>query len=79
MKTIDAENTGLGPSLDDAQNERIIITKAGRPVAVLVGVRDLDDEQISLCESDDFWKLISARRTEPTLSRAELERIIEKP
>jgi antitoxin (DNA-binding transcriptional repressor) of toxin-antitoxin stability system len=76
MKTIDAEQTGLGTSLDDAQQERIIITRAGRPVAVLVGVQDLDEEQLAICGSDDFWKMISERRQERTMSRTELEHLV---
>lgn len=78
MKTIDAENTGLGASLDDAQRERVVITRAGRPVAVLVGVQDLDDEQLALCSSDEFWTMISARRREGTMSRADLEQFVRE-
>jgi antitoxin (DNA-binding transcriptional repressor) of toxin-antitoxin stability system len=59
MKTIDADQTGLGKSLDDAQRERVVITRAGRPVAILVGVQNLDDEQLALCRDDEFWNLIS--------------------
>lgn len=78
MKTIEAEQTSLGSSLDDAQKERVVITRAGRPVAVLVGVQDLDDEQLALCRSVEFWELISKRRQEPTMSRTVLERALEK-
>lgn len=34
----------------------------------------LDDEQIALGVSDHFWRLITARRQEPTIIRSELER-----
>lgn len=74
MKTIDAGETNLGSSLDDAQNERVVITRGGRPVAVLIGVEDLDEEQLALCRSAEFWEMISARRQEPTMTRTELER-----
>lgn len=78
MKSIDAGQTGLGTSLDDAQRERVVITRAGRPVAVLVGIQDLDDEQLALCGGDDFWRLISARRREGTVGRAELEQLLRE-
>jgi len=73
MKTIDAEQTNLGSSLEDAQKERVVITRGGRPVAVLIGVADLDEEQLALCRNAKFWEMISERRREPTMSRTELE------
>ncbi len=47
--------------------------RGGNPVALVVGVQGLDDEQIELGASDTFWGLISARRKEKTISRAALE------
>jgi antitoxin (DNA-binding transcriptional repressor) of toxin-antitoxin stability system len=76
MKTIAAEQINLGTSLEDAQHERVVITRAGRPVAGLVGVEGLDDEQLARCGSAEFWELISKRRGESTMSRAELERAL---
>jgi antitoxin (DNA-binding transcriptional repressor) of toxin-antitoxin stability system len=76
VKTIEAESTNLGKSLDDAQRERVLITRAGRPIAVLVGLEGLDDEQLALCRSGEFWELIAKRRSEPAMSRAELERAL---
>lgn len=77
MKTIEANQTGLGASLEEAQSERIVITRGGRPIAILVGVEGLDDEQLALCGDADFWKLISSRREEPTVGRSELEAALE--
>ena len=73
MKTIEADQTGLGASLDDAQGERIVITRGGRPIAILVGVEGLDDEQLALCGDADFWALIASRRKQSTMGRSELE------
>lgn len=44
----------------------------------VVGDRSLNDEQIALCSSDEFWTMISARRREGTMSRAELEQLVAK-
>jgi len=40
-------------------------------------LKGLDREQIELGSSDKFWKLISKRRKQKTLSRAALERKIK--
>lgn len=39
----------------------------------MVGVEGIDEEQLQLGASEPFWQLIAQRRTQPTLSRAELE------
>lgn len=40
---------------------------------LVVGAEDMDKEQIQLGSSDKFWKLISERRSQATMSRIELE------
>jgi len=37
-------------------------------------VEGMDEEQLELGVSDKFWKLITERRNQETISRAELER-----
>jgi hypothetical protein len=39
---------------------------------------DMDQEQLQLSASDQFWALISERRKQDTMSRAELERRLDK-
>jgi hypothetical protein len=53
---------------------RIVVTRGGNPVVIVVGVEGLDAEQTQLGASDESWKLISARRKEPTLDRSALEK-----
>ncbi|MCX7045137.1 MAG: hypothetical protein NTX50_06595 [Candidatus Sumerlaeota bacterium] len=72
MKTMDIEHTTLGACVSDAQHDRVILTHDGKPVALLVGMMDLDEEQIRLGQSDQFWKLIAQRRSQTTLSREQL-------
>jgi len=74
MKTVDIQETNLDACVLDAQSDRIIIMRGGNPVALVVGVQGLDAEQTQLGPSDEFWKLISARRKEPTLDRSALEK-----
>jgi ribosome-binding protein aMBF1 (putative translation factor) len=59
----------------EAQRERIIM-RDGKPVALMIGVEGLDEEQLQLGSSDRFWTVIRERRGEKTLSRAELEQKI---
>ena len=74
MKTIDIHDTNLDACVVDAQSDRVVIMREGNPVAIVVGVQGLDKEQAQLGASDEFWKLISERRKEPTLDRSALEK-----
>ena len=40
--------------LDASQEERVVITRNGRPHAVLVGLADYDAEDLKLAQSEDF-------------------------
>ncbi len=77
MKTIGFEQANLDVCLNDAQRERVIITREGKPVALIIGLEGLDEEQLELGYSDQFWKLIEQRRKQKTISRAELEQQLE--
>ena len=50
-----------------AQRERVLITKQGRPAALMIGVEGHDLEDVLLMQNPRFWRMIEARRTEPTL------------
>ncbi|MGE0131100.1 MAG: hypothetical protein AB7U82_23730 [Blastocatellales bacterium] len=78
MKLISLEQAILDICVRDAQRERVVITQEGKPVALIVGVEGLDEEQLELGISDKFWKLIAERRNQSTISRAELEREINE-
>lgn len=73
MKSVDIRQTDLDACVADAQSERVIVTRGGAPVALVVGVAGLDEEQVELGASDEFWRLISARRGEKAISRDVLE------
>jgi len=78
VKTVDIDHTSLDACVTDAQSERVVITRGGSPVALMVGVQGLDEDQIELGVSDKFWRLITERRSEGTLSRAALEERIDR-
>ena len=73
MKSVDIDEASLDRCVIDAQRERVVILRDGKPVALMIGVEGLDEEQLQLGSSDRFWTLIGERRREKTLSRAELE------
>lgn len=78
MKVIDFKDSTLETCVNDARSERVVITRDGRPVALVVGIEGLDEEQIALGSDPDFWQLIESRRAQKTISRAELERRLQE-
>ena len=79
MKVVGMQQANLEECVKDAQRERVVLTRRGKPVALVVGVVGLDLEQIQLGQSDDFWALIRERRSQKTVSRAELEKRLAEP
>ena len=78
MKLISLEQAVLDICVRDAQHERVVITSKGKPIALIIGVEGMDEEQLELGASDKFWNLITERRNQDTISRAELEREINE-
>jgi antitoxin (DNA-binding transcriptional repressor) of toxin-antitoxin stability system len=59
--------------VDGAQADRVIITRHGKPAAVLVGVEGDEWEDVLLQTDPTFWKLVRARRKQPTISLGQLK------
>ena len=78
MKTVAMEASTLDTCVAEAQQERVILTRDGHPIALLVAIEGMDEEQIRLSSSPEFWKLIEERRREKTISREELERRLDQ-
>jgi antitoxin (DNA-binding transcriptional repressor) of toxin-antitoxin stability system len=45
-----------------SQRERVLITKQGRPAALMIGVEGHDLEDVLLMQNPPFWKMKAARR-----------------
>jgi len=75
MKTVPVRDLQkkLKRCIDEAQEGRVVITRRGRPAALLVGVEGKDWETVILETDPTFWKLIQERRKEPTISIKELK------
>ncbi len=78
MKTVAMEQTNLDACVTSARSDRIIVTRGGCPVALIMGIEGLDEEQVQLGSSDKFWKLISQRRKDETVGRAALEEKLKR-
>lgn len=64
--------------VEESQIDRVVITKHGKPTAVLVGVEGDDWEDVVLQTDPTFWKLIRSRREEETISLEELKEELRK-
>ena len=64
----------LSDCVDEAQRQRVLITRHGKPAAVVIGVEGRDLEQVLLMQDPRFWKLIQARRAQPTVSIDQVRR-----
>ena len=79
MKTFGLKETSLDSCVKHAQKERVLLTRDVKPVALVVGIEGLDQEQLELAGSKRFWELIQQRRGQSTLSRDELEQRLDCP
>ena len=79
MKVMNIKDCDLESCIRAAQRQKIVITRNGKPLAVVVGVKGKDLEQVELGYSDKFWKMIAERRKQKTYTREELERILAEP
>jgi len=75
MKTLGMEHVTLDSCVREAQGDCVLVTRDGRPVAMVVGLAGLDQDQLQLGASDRFWELITARRKQRKVTRAELEQM----
>jgi len=76
LKTISVRDLqkGIRECVEMAQSERVVITRHGRPAALMIGIEGLDWEDVALQTSASFWKLIARRRKEQTISLAEMRK-----
>ncbi len=76
MKKMGLEQVDWNVCIRDAQCERVVITRRGEPVALIIGVEGMDEEQLQMGSSIKFWALIEHRRQQKTVSRTALEKKI---
>ncbi len=70
----------LSRFVDNAQHERILITRRGKPAALVIGVEGHDIERIVLGSDAEFWKTIEERRKQrATLTSHDIRRSFAIP
>jgi prevent-host-death family protein len=87
MKTktieISKANLPLSDYTKNVKREPVIITKEGKPVAVLVGISNADIETVSLSNNPKFVALIERSRarqkSEGGISSEEMRQRLDKP
>ncbi len=80
MKTVNARDLQkkIKECVDMSQQDQLVITRRGKPAAVMVGVQGKDWEDVVLQTSSTFWKFIEERRKQPTMSMKELRTRLKK-
>lgn len=81
MKTVTVRDLqkNVRECVDIAQEDRVVITRHGRPAAVLVGIEGEEWESVVLQTSASFWRLIEKRRKEASISLEEMKAKLAKP
>ncbi len=80
MKTVTARDLQkkVKECMDISQEDQVVITRHGKPAAVLVGVEGRDWEDLVIQTSPSFWKIIEDRRKQQTISLTELKTRLKK-
>ena len=55
----------LSSFVDEAQTDRVLITRHGRPAALVIGVQGEELEDLMTMGNPRFWEMIEARRRSP--------------
>jgi PHD/YefM family antitoxin component YafN of YafNO toxin-antitoxin module len=79
MKTISVRDLQkkIRESVGEAQKDRVVATRNGKPAAILIGVEGQDWEIVVLQTSAPFWKLIEKRRKEKTIPLREMRKRVK--
>jgi len=65
-------------TVDAAQKERVVITRHGRPAAIVIGIEGYDWEDVFWATSPSFWGTLRARRKEAGIPLEEARKRLER-
>ena len=60
-----------------SQKEHVVVTRHGRPAAVVIGVDGRDWEDVLYQTSPAFWKMIETRCCEKSIPASEMRKRLE--
>ena len=80
MKTINVRDfqKKIRETVETAQTERIVLTRHGEPVALVVGLEGMEWVDVVLQASRPIWKLIEKRRKQTTVPLEEMRERLER-
>lgn len=80
MKTISVRDLQkkIRECVDTSQTDQIVITRHGKPAALMIGIEGTEWETLVLETNTKFWELIQERRKQPTISFEELRNRLKK-
>ncbi len=56
-----------GQALAIAQRERVVVTRNGKPVGLIIGLANLDEEDLAYMTSATFWQEVRDWRRRPVV------------
>lgn len=76
MKTVTVRELqqSVKDCVDISQSESVVVTRHGKPTAIIVGIAGQDWEDVVVETSQAFWKLIRRRRREKPVSMAAMRK-----
>ena len=79
MKTISVRDLQkkIRKCVQTAQKEYVVLTRHGRPAAMVIGLEGYDWEDVFYQTSPEFWKMIQERRKGKTVPLAEARKRLE--
>lgn len=70
----------LSAYVDAAQHDRVLVTRHGKPAAIIIGVEGEEFEDLMTRSDPDFWRMIESRRkASKTISSDEMRRRLGAP
>ncbi len=81
MKTVALREAkqSLSGYVEHAQRERVLITRHGKPAALVIGVEGQEIEEVLLRQDPRFWKLVEERRRQRTVPLAHVRKALGLP
>ncbi len=65
----------LSAYVEEAQRGRVLVTRHGRPAALIIGVEGEEFEDLMTRSDPEFWQMIETRRsTSKTISASEMRK-----
>ena len=80
MKTISVRDLQrkIRKTVEASHADRVVVTRNGKPVALLVGLEGQDWESVIRQTSASFWRLIQRRRKQKTLPLREVRKRLDR-